>query len=229
MIIRTEKDLTQGIEAIGRICPDMKRAYKIVGRPPLRRRKGGFEGLARIVVGQQLSVASAAAIWGRVEALFTPFKSADLLKCAEDDLRGAGLSAGKIRTLRAIAEAEQAGEIKFNRLSRMSEEDLRAALIALHGIGPWTADIYMMFCLGRADSWAPGDLALQIGAQNLLKLEERPSIKQMDEIAMRWRPWRSVAARLLWSYYAHDKQQASVAKSGAKPGRRKAPRQAQPV
>jgi DNA-3-methyladenine glycosylase II len=183
-------------------CPHLARIHALAGDPPLRKRPKGFEGLARVIVGQQLSIASAGAIWGRVEARVKPFDAATLLAVPDRDLRKAGLSRGKIATLREVATAIDQGALKLSALDRAPEEVIHAELTALKGIGPWTADIYIMFSLARADAWSPGDLALQHAVKDALLLEERPSPVEMNEVAEAWRPWRGVAARLLWSYYA---------------------------
>ena len=200
-IIATEADSRAGVKALRRKCPTMRHVHDTAGDPPLRRRPAGFEGLARVIVGQQLSIASAAAIWERTAAACRPFEPATLLRLTDKTLAGAGLSRPKIRTLRAIAAACADG-LDLAALEAASDEEVHTALTAVVGIGPWTADIYIMFCLGRADGWAPGDLALQIAAQRALTLAERPGKDEMMELAERWRPWRGVAARLLWAYYA---------------------------
>jgi DNA-3-methyladenine glycosylase II len=200
-IIETDADVKDGVRALRRKCAIMRRVHDVAGYPPLRRRPAGFEGLARIIVGQQLSVASATAIWARTEAACRPFEPTILLAMKDKHLAKAGLSRPKIRTLRAISEACANG-LDLTDLAQASDEEVHAALTCILGIGPWTADIYIMFCLGRADGWAPGDLALQIAAQRALELAERPDKTAMMELAERWRPWRGVAARLLWAYYA---------------------------
>ena len=207
-IIVEESDIRDGVRALRRKCPVMRRLHDITGLPPLRRRPAGFEGLARVIVGQQLSVASASAIWGRTAAACAPFEPSVLLALGEVDLTAAGLSRAKIRTLRAVAEACCQG-LDLTGLEHASQEDIHKALTAVTGIGPWTADVYIMFCLGRADGWAPGDLALQVAAQHALELRSRPGREEMLELAERWRPWRGVAARLLWAYYAALKQRAA--------------------
>lgn len=209
-IIKTNADIREATTVLTAACPAMATIHETTGAPPLRRRANGFPGLARIIVGQQVSVASANAIWGRVEATVAPFESGILLRTEDEVLKACGLSAAKIKTLRGIASAIETGEINLRRLSRMQEDELRECLLALKGIGPWTADIYIMFCLGRADGWAPGDLALQHAVRDILDLQDRPDQKEMVTIAERWRPWRSVAARLLWAYYAHRKTLASA-------------------
>lgn len=208
-IIMGEADIAEGVAALRALCPVMRQVHDVAGPPPLRRREDGFEGLCRIIVAQQLSVASAAAIWSRTAGLVAPFTHERLLALSDAELAGAGLSRPKLRTLRAIASACAAG-LDFEALREASDAAVHAALTQVSGIGPWTADIYLMFCLGRADAWAPGDLALQIAAQQAFGLRERPDKEELSELAERWRPWRAVAARLLWSYYAvvKEKRQA---------------------
>jgi DNA-3-methyladenine glycosylase II len=208
-IIEDETDIGDGVRALRRKCPTMRRIHDITGDPPLRRQPAGFQGIARVIVGQQLSVASASAIWGRTALVCTPFQPAGLIAVSDDILFGAGLSRAKVRTLRAIAAACGNG-LDLAKLEHMSEEEVHAALTEVIGIGPWTADVYIMFCLGRADGWASGDLALQIAAQQALELDARPSATELTEIAERWRPWRGVAARLLWAYYAALKQKRTA-------------------
>lgn len=180
----------------------MAQIYALAGEPPLRRRPAGFKGLARVIVSQQLSVASAGAIWGRLEARVEPFTASSLLAASDRDLVRVGLSVAKIATLRGLAEAIEGGSLDLEALADEPEEMIHAKLTALRGIGPWTADIYILFCLARADAWSPGDLALQHAVKDAFGLEARPSQDRMVEIAECWRPWRSVAARMLWSYYS---------------------------
>jgi DNA-3-methyladenine glycosylase II len=208
-IIVTDDDVRDGVRALRRKCAVMRRVHDFAGHPPLRRRPAGFEGLARIIVGQQVSVASATAIWDRTAAACAPFEPQILLTLTDMQLAAAGLSRAKIRTLRAMAAA-CSGELDLTRLDHMADEEIHAALTDIPGIGPWTADVFILFCLGRADGWAPGDLALQVAAQHALQLDERPDKVRMLELAERWRPWRGVAARLLWAYYAALKQRTAV-------------------
>jgi len=200
--IRTENDLKEGVAALVGSCAHLARVHALAGDPPLRRRPAGFKGLARVIVGQQLSIASAGAIWRRLEARVRPFTTESLLATPDNDLRLAGLSAGKIATLRGVAESVTNGSLDLDALKRAREDLIHAKLTALKGIGPWTADIYMLFCLARADAWSPGDLALQVAVRDAFALEARPDQALMIEIAEAWRPWRAVAARMLWSYYA---------------------------
>src|SRR5262245_57983768 len=203
-IIASEEDVREGVRALRRRCQTMRMGHDAAGDRPLRRRPAGFEGLARIIVGQQLSVASASAIWLRTLDLCQPFEPAAVQGLEDIVLASAGLSRAKIRTLRAICAACADG-LDLSALEARSDTEIQSALTAISGIGPWTADIYIMFCLGRGDGFAAGDLALQIGAQKALGLKARPSADELLAIAERWRPWRGVAARLLWHYYAHLK------------------------
>ena len=124
-----------------------------------------------------------------------------MLGKSEVQLRAAGLSGPKIRTLTAMAREVAETGLDLGRLDHLTDDEVRAALTKISGVGPWTADVFLMFCLGRADVFAPGDLALQVAAQLAMDLSERPSSKELAEIAERWRPWRGVAARLLWAHY----------------------------
>ena len=171
------------------------------GHPPLRRREPGFAGLAWIVVGQQVSVASANAIYGRLNAAFPQLEAAALAAASDETLRGCGLSSPKMKSLRAIAHALESKALDLDALADMSAEDAHKALCAIHGIGPWTADIFLLFCLGHPDAWPAGDLALQEAAKIALGLRTRPDTKKLEKIGERWRPYRGVAARLLWAYY----------------------------
>jgi DNA-3-methyladenine glycosylase II len=212
----TDKHLEDAVLALGQQCRHMRRIHRQTGIPPLRDFPANFAGLSKIVTGQQLSATSAAAIWGRVERAFQPFEPALLLKSRDADLAALGLSGAKIRTLRAIAAAVDAGQIDFAKLNRQDDDAIRATLTALHGVGPWTADIYLLFALRRADAFAPGDLALQLAVQRIFNLDARPSAKDLHEIAQRWRPWRAAAARLLWADYAHNRTKGPSAAIAAK-------------
>ena len=200
-LIHTEADLNTATQALIELDPRLANILAIAGPPPLRRREGGFAGLASIVVSQQLSTASAAAIWGRLTAMLDPLDAAAFLRVRAPRLKRAGLSAAKIRTLKAIASALKSGTFDLAALVDRPADEAHAALTALHGIGPWTADIYLLFCLGHPDAWPAGDLALQEAMRLGFGLKTRPSAKEMIALAEAWRPWRGVAAKLLWAYY----------------------------
>lgn len=204
-LIEGDADVREGIAALRHACPAMRKMHDFAGDPPLRRNAGGFPGLARIIVGQQVSVASANAIWTRFAAVAQPMSAETVAALSDDQFREGGLSRPKIKTLRAISAAVTTG-LDLDAFVAMDEGAARDALTAISGIGPWTADIYLMFCLGRADVFAPGDLALQEAARMGLGLDERPAADALAVIAeQRWRPWRGIAARLLWHYYAATK------------------------
>jgi DNA-3-methyladenine glycosylase II len=199
--IRTEIDLDAGLAALAKADPRFRALLAAAGRPLLRRRPGGFAGLAAIVVSQQLSTASASAIWGRLAASFDPFEPAAIIKARAVRLARLGLSAPKIKALKEIARAVASGQLPLAALSELSADDAHRALTAVHGIGPWTADIYLLSCLGHGDAWPAGDLALQEAARVAFGLAARPTAKEMGPLAEPWRPWRAVAARVLWTYY----------------------------
>lgn len=209
-VIETEEDIAKGVRALRRKCPHMRRVHDEVGTPPLRRRPGGFTGLVRIVVGQQLSISSATAIWSRVEAGVAPFEPAQIMSLNDDVLRGFGLSRSKVATIRSLATAVLDGTFDVVALDHAQDHDIHKALTGLRGFGPWSADIYIMFCLGRRDGFAAGDLALQEGVRLVMGLEERPNAAQLLDISERWRPWRGVAARLLWAHYGMMKKISSA-------------------
>jgi DNA-3-methyladenine glycosylase II len=180
------------------------------GPPPLRRREPGFAGLAAIIVSQQVSVASASAIYARLEARITPLDAAGLAAASEADLRSCGLSGTKIRALRSAADAV-AGGLRLEGLSTLDAEDAHNALVTVKGVGPWTADIFLLFCLGHPDAFPAGDLALQEAAKLALSLKARPDVARHEQLAERWRPWRGVAARMLWAYYRAVKARSGMA------------------
>jgi DNA-3-methyladenine glycosylase II len=208
--IHTETDLDAGIAALVAADPRWAPILARIGRPPLRRREGGFAGLAQIIIGQQLSTASAGAIYGRLAAIGEPFDHTSVLRARKDGLLRVGLSNAKVKTLKEIAKAIEAKHIDLDALHDIPADDAHAALVALHGIGPWTADLYLLACIGHADAWPAGDLALQEAARLAFGLRTRPTAKQMGPLAEPWRPYRAVAARLLWTYYRAMKQREGV-------------------
>jgi len=208
--LNSQADLEEAIHALIKLDPRLEPIFEVAGMPALRRREPGFVGLAHIVCGQQLSTASASAIWGRLSAAFQPFDHDAVRRARTDRLGRLGLSAAKIKTLKHLAR-ELAAE-RLN-LDVLAEEDADAAhhtLTALPGIGPWTADVYLLFCLGHGDAWPAGDLAVQEAIKIGLKLNARPTEKQMAPLAEPWRPMRGAAAHLWWSYYRAMKKREGV-------------------
>lgn len=197
-----EDDLDRAIDALAERDPVLvAHLLAVGGRPPLRRRAAGLEGLAAMVVSQQVSTASAAAIFARLGAALVPFDAATLAAAPDAVLRAVGLSTGKVLTLRAVAAAMAEGRLSLDRLAELPADEAAARLTAVRGIGPWTAQLYLLSCLGHADAWPPGDVALEEAARLALALEARPDRIALARIAERWRPNRAVAARLLWGYY----------------------------
>ena len=206
----SQADLDGAMQALVKQDPRLKPILAQTGMPALRQREPGFAGLAHIVCGQQVSTASAAAIWARLSAAFDPFDHEAIRKARADRLGRLGLSAAKIKTLKFIAR-----ELAVDRLNLdvLANEDVDAAhntLTTLHGIGPWTADIYLLFCLGHGDAWPAGDLAVQEAMKIGLGLKERPTAKQMAPLAEPWRPYRGAAAHLWWAYYRVVKKREGV-------------------
>jgi DNA-3-methyladenine glycosylase II len=197
----TQADLDDAIHVLVKEDPRLKPILDLTGMPALRRREPGFVGLAHIICGQQLSTASAAAIWGRLSAAFNPFDAEAVRRARTDRLGRLGLSAAKIKTLKALARDIQAGRVNLDVLANEDADAAHNTLTALHGVGPWTADVYLLFCLGHGDAWPAGDLAVQEAVKIGLGLKARPTAKQMAPLAEPWRPLRGVAAHLWWSYY----------------------------
>jgi DNA-3-methyladenine glycosylase II len=208
--IDTEADIEAGLAALVSADPRLVAVAAMAGPLPLRRRPGGFTGLASIVVSQQLSTASANAIWGRLAAAYDPFTPQALIRARATRLAKLGLSAPKIRALKEIAKAIAGGALDCDSLPDLPADAAHQALCAVHGIGPWSADIYLLFCLGHPDAWAAGDLALQEAARLAFALPARPTLKETIALADPWRPWRGVAARLLWAYYRAVKKRDPV-------------------
>lgn len=200
-LLETDAVLKRGLDELARADPVMRglAAEGIV--PVLRKRPPGFEGLAWIVVGQQVSTASAAAIWGRLRQILEPVAPDAFLRLPDEDLRAAGLSAGKVRTIRAAAREILDGRLPLDTLHELPADEAHGLLTAVKGIGPWTADIYLLFCLGHPDAFPSGDLAVQEAARLAYGLDARPDAKTLTALAERWRPWRGVAAKVLWAYY----------------------------
>lgn len=180
------------------------------GTPAPRSAPQGFGGMAKVVCGQQLSVASASAIWGRFAALEGTQTPQTYLDLDVALVRATGFSAGKDRTMRVIAEAMVAGELDFTHLETLPVEQAVAYLTTHKGIGPWTAEVYLMFCASHPDVFPAGDLALLKAVHHGLGLAERPSIRQMGEIACLWAPHRSAAALLFWRYFAVRRDQEGL-------------------
>jgi DNA-3-methyladenine glycosylase II len=212
----TQADLETAIAAVvaqdARLAPVLAAA----GSPALRRRPAGFPGLAAIITGQQVSTASAAAIWGRLAAYYDPFEAGRIVRTRPATLARLGLSQPKIKTLKALAAAVIGG-FDLEALVDRPADEAHGMLTALHGIGPWTADLYLLFCLGHADAFPAGDLALQEASRLVFALPARPSARDLGVLADAWRPWRGAAAHLLWAYYRVAKGREGVLRATSTP------------
>jgi len=201
-MIRSLDDISIGLDALAamdeRLLPVIERA----GALPLRAGDPGLPGLAATLMGQQVSRASATAITSRLAGMVDLNDAASILALDDTAFRTAGLSRAKERTLLAIASAVITGTLDFDRIAAADSRAAIAELTAVPGIGPWTAECYLLFCLGREDIFPAGDLALQVAVAHAFGMEERPGDRPLRAMAELWSPHRSVAARLFWAYYA---------------------------
>jgi DNA-3-methyladenine glycosylase II len=224
--LHSDADLQAGLARLVAADPRLAPIAEKAGRFSLRRREAGYAGLCAIVCGQQLSTASAAAIRNRLFSAFDPFHHDSVRHARTDKLKRLGLSAPKIKSIREIGKAVAQGRIDLDRIGEMDADAAHAALVALHGIGPWSADIYLLFCLGHSDAFPAGDLAVQEAARIAFGLRKRPDAKALAKLAEAWRPWRGVAAHLLWAYYHAVKKRDVVPVQSAaatkKPTKKKA-------
>jgi DNA-3-methyladenine glycosylase II len=199
--LATQTDLDRAIKVLVKQDRRLRPILAATGMPALRKREPGFAGLARIVVGQQLSAASANAIWNRLSGAYDPFHHDSIGRATAVRLGKLGLSAAKIKTLKLLAKEIRSARLDLNALGELDADEAHKILTALHGVGPWTADVYLLFCLGHSDAWPAGDLALQDAVRVGLALESRPTTKEMIAVAEVWRPFRGAAAHLWWAYY----------------------------
>lgn len=198
----SEKTLARHLRSLLRLDPRLAKVHDVAGPFSLRTRDPGFAGLARIVCGQQLSVASADAIWGRLEARSGTVTAETFLALGADGLQGVGLSRGKLTTLSGLAEAVVAGELDFSEIDSLPDEAAIAGLTRYRGIGPWTAEIYLMFCAGHPDIFPVGDLALRNAVADAFDIEPHPAPRALALMAAKWAPYRATAALLFWRFYA---------------------------
>lgn len=199
--IRSESDIERAIGRLLEIVPAFKPVADAAGPVPLRRLPTGYEGLAGIVVSQMVSRASADAIWGRLQSLLGEVAPSAVLARSVDELRGVGLSGAKESTLRMLAEA-CVGGLDLGRTATLPADEAIRQMTALKGVGLWTAEVYLLFAAGHPDIFPSGDVALRTAAGEAFGLTERPADKALRLMSLDWRPQRSIAARLLWAYYA---------------------------
>jgi DNA-3-methyladenine glycosylase II len=194
-------DLEIAVHHLIGLEPRFENIVRHHGIPSLRLVPAGLESLLRIVTDQLISLKAGEAIWKRVAQRLSPFDPAEIMDIGEQELRNLGLSGAKARTFLAAAHSAQSGILDANNLVHLPDAQILSALREIAGIGPWTANIYLLSALGRTDAWPCEDLALRVAVQDLFKLESRPCPKQMMKLAEPWQPYRAVAARLLWSHY----------------------------
>lgn len=197
----TEETLARGLSFLAAADADLARVLERCGAPPLWKREAGFETLVYIMLEQQVSLASAKAVYERLLALAAPLTPARLLELDDAALKGIGFSRQKIAYTKGLARAMVEGELNLDALEVMDDEAARRELVKLKGIGSWTADIYLLRALLRPDVWPAGDLALAVAAQRIKRLPARPTPEELNQLSEAWRPWRAVAARVLWQDY----------------------------
>lgn len=198
--ILTKPDLDRALDALGTLDPALGGLRARCPEPPLRRISSDLAGLVWVVNSQLISVAAARAIHGRLEAALGRVDRTTLAGASDETIRAAGMSRPKLRTVRALCAAVDDG-LDFDRLEALDDEAARAALRGVSGVGPWTADVFLLFAHGRPDAFPGGDVAVQEALKRLYGLGLRPDRAAAEALAERWRPLRGVAAQLLWAYY----------------------------
>ena len=197
----TETTLAEAARQLARRDKDLASILERFGPPPLWARRPGFPTLVKIILEQQVSLASAASIFARLEKNVVPFQPARMIELGETHLKSQGLTRQKTAYCLHLAQSIHDKRLHLSRLQRMGDEEARTLLMEVKGIGSWSADIYLLMALGRTDIWPATDLALATAARKIKQLEGRPDPNQLIEMAEAWRPFRSVAARMLWQYY----------------------------
>jgi len=208
--LRSHDVLDQHLVALCALDSSLMSVVERCETVPLRASTPGFEGLARIVVGQLLSVQSAAAIWKRFEAKLGDVVARRFTEYSFEDFQGVGLSNAKFATLKNVARAELEGALDYQTIAQMDVDAALASLLYHKGIGPWTAEVYLTFCVGHPDIFPAGDLALRKIVAHHMELDATPSIKETREYTQHWSPYRGTAARLMWRYYAVVKNQEGI-------------------
>lgn len=196
-----EAALARGVQELAAVDPDLAAIHARLGLPPLWAREPGFPTLIHIILEQQVSLASARAAFDKLRAEVNPLTPEGLLALDDETLKRIGFSRQKMGYARSLAGAIVSGKLDVDALALLPDDEVRRQLVALKGIGPWSAEIYLLMALRRADAWPAGDLGLQVAAQTIKQLPARPNAAALNEIAELWRPWRAVAARLLWHHY----------------------------
>lgn len=204
----TNESLAAAAATLAARDPNLRRIHKQYGVPPMWGRQPGFPTLLRIILEQQVSLVSARAMFERLESRVEPFSAQGFIAAGEASLRSLGVTRQKAHYCVQVAEAFTNGQL--NRLGSMTDEEARAAMVSVKGIGPWTANIYLLMALKRPDIWPDGDIALATAMGKLRQMDVRPSFEQLAAMAESWRPFRSVAARMLWQYYLAERKRAQT-------------------
>ncbi|HMG72085.1 MAG TPA: hypothetical protein VK582_01175 [Pyrinomonadaceae bacterium] len=199
----TKESLVNAAEILAALDPQLASIYERHGPPPMWARRPGFPTLLRIILEQQVSLVSARAMFERLKANVEPFTAQRFLESGETYLRSLGVTRQKAHYCIQVAQAFTNGEL--NHIARMNDEDAHQTLLSIKGVGPWTANIYLLMALRRPDIWPDGDIALATALGRLRKMNTRPSFAELARIAEGWRPYRSVAARMLWQYYLAER------------------------
>jgi len=210
-VILDEVTLARALAELSAADADLAGVIQVYGPPPLWVREPGFPTLLYIILEQQVSLASARALYKRVLETVKPLTPGRFLKLSEAKLRDLGFSRQKTLYTRLLAEAIQGRKLALHKLHELEDHHVRAKLIELKGIGVWTADIYLMSALRRPDIWPVGDLALAIAVQEVKRLRKRPSPERLEKLSQPWRPWRAVAARIFWHAYLSKRGQNASA------------------
>jgi DNA-3-methyladenine glycosylase II len=193
--------LDEGLSDLGAVDVDLAAVVDRHGPPPLWRREPGFESLVRIILEQQVSLASGRAAYARLGAVVGPIDPTVLAGIDPGTLERAGLTRQKSRYLRELGTAVVSRDLDLEGLAAVDDHLARSALCRVPGIGPWTADVYLLMALGRPDVWPAADIALATSLRAVKRLPARPDPREMERLAEPWRPWRAVAARILWHAY----------------------------
>ena len=199
----TKESLVIAAESLAARDPQLASIYERHGAPPMWSRRPGFPTLLRIVLEQQVSLVSARAVFERLKSNVEPFTAQRFIESGETYLRSLGVTRQKAHYCIQVAQAFTNGEL--NQIARMNDEDAHQTLLSIKGVGPWTANIYLLMALRRPDIWPDGDIALATALGRLRKMNTRPSFSELAKIAEAWRPYRSVAARMLWQYYLAER------------------------
>lgn len=217
----TEDSLYRAAKTLARRDKDLASVFKSLGPPPLWARPPGFSTLVKIILEQQVSLASAASLFARLKKNTTPFRPARMIELGEAHLKSQGLTRQKAAYCLHLAESVHTKRLRLSQLSLMNDADVKAALMEIKGLGSWSADVYLLMVLRRPDIFPATDLALVTATAELKQLPERPNTSQLLEMAEGWRPYRSVAARMLWQFYlakrsARKRATAAATKAGEK-------------